>query len=174
MSLFISQSVPYPPAFFPCFIVAAAPSAISQGRDQLSPTSFCPHHVLGWCDCPPPLLPCSKGFLSSASLFVSAKIPQSRVAWTPLYHCCYCLFISETGQGTCQHLKCPLEGGHSWMREGRCWWLPQPFVRALGSCSCDCGLVKRGSTCLQQIFLLFLDFYHGRVILVEDVFPKTG
>lgn len=134
-NLFVSLSIcPFPSCLFSCLTVAAAshPVAARTNSDQRQlvlplTTSW------GVRDSSLPLLPLSKDFFCSTSPF-----PHVRVAWASLCHCC--LFASERGQSTCQHLKCPLEGACGWDAGGQ--MLPQPFLWALGSCSCKCWLVK--------------------------------
>lgn len=63
------------------------------------------------CECC--LLPLGQGCLPSTSPFTHAEVPQPRVTQAPLYRCCHCLFISETGRLSCQYLERPLESGHS-------------------------------------------------------------
>lgn len=92
ISLFLSQSVPFSPAFFPVLLWQLPLIQLLQGP-------FLTHLVLplttswGDYDSSLPLLPLSKDFICSTSPF-----PHARVARPSLYHCCYCLFTSERGQ----------------------------------------------------------------------------
>lgn len=136
-NLFVSLSIcPFPSCLFSCLAVAA-PSRPVTARTDSDPPGAASHHVLGW------LWLSSLSHSAKTSFSSPSPLTRARVAWASLYHCCYCLFISERGQPTHQHLKYLPEGDCGWMQEGRCWWLPQPFLWSLGSCSCDCWLVKR-------------------------------
>lgn len=133
-NLFVSLSIcAFPSCLFSCLTLAAASRPVA-ARTNSDPAGAASHHILGclWLFSPSSAtqqrllllyqsFPPCEGSMSISIIAVTVFSPLKEVS---------------------QHLKCPLEGGCGWVQEGRCWWLPQPFLWALGSCSCKCWLVK--------------------------------